>query len=62
MHEKIRPFKCDTCGETFKRKDHLTRHAESKHAAHRRINPCPYQATEGCLMSFPNRDQLRKHV
>ena len=61
VHEKIRPFKCDKCPETFKRKDHLVRHSDSKHAAERRLLPCPYES-EGCLMSFPNWDQLRKHV
>ena len=55
VHENIRPFKCDKCTETFKRKDHLVRHAESKHAAERRLKNCPY-LSEGCLMSFPNRD------
>ena len=34
MHEEKRPFECDFegCNEAFKRKDHLTRHKQSKHA------------------------------
>lgn len=65
-HENKRPFVCDDpsgCQEAFKRKDHLIRHKVSKHATEkeRESFPCPYRK-EGCLMSFPNRDQQRKHV
>ena len=62
VHEKARPFACTKCTDTFKRKDHLTRHMASKHAENRNILKCPLSEETGCLMSFPNKDQLRKHV
>ena len=62
VHENARPFECKQCGDTFKRKDHLTRHEVSRHAVNRHLIPCPTFETTGCLMSFPNKDQVRKHV
>lgn len=32
VHENSRPYACAKCDDTFKRKDHLTRHVASKHA------------------------------
>ncbi|TNV78234.1 hypothetical protein FGO68_gene1124 [Halteria grandinella] len=64
VHQDARPFKCPDCGQDYKRKEHLTRHVSSVHAGDvaRSTFPCPYQESAGCLQTFPNRDQQRKHV
>ena len=62
VHENARPYECKQCGDTFKRKDHLSRHEASRHADNRHVIPCPTFEQTGCLMSFPNKDQVRKHV
>ena len=68
IHLDTRPFECDFegCTEKFKRKDHLIRHKKSRHATieDRLKLKCQYYGMppDCCLMTFPNRDQLRKHV
>lgn len=38
------------------------RHQSSVHATERSTLKCPYRESKGCLQTFPNRDQQRKHV
>ena len=68
VHKSIKPFVCkvDGCDFSCKRKDGLQRHMSSKHATKRDAFPCPYTKSDNpedvCLSTFPNKDQLRKHI
>ena len=68
VHEARKPFVCKEAGCDFscKRKDGLQRHMSSKHAAKRDAFACPYTTSDNpedaCLSTFPNKDQLRKHI
>ena len=55
--EKLRPFKCDVCGQRFKQQSHLDRHKAAKHAEHLKIVKCPY-----CHETFKNFKELEVHV
>ena len=57
VHLQLRPFKCDVCGDRFKRQFHLDRHKAAKHAEHLKIVKCPY-----CHETFKNFKELEVHV
>jgi len=55
VHEGSRPFKCETCGLTFSKKSHLTRHVETVHEKKR-----PFHC-EDCGQSFGLASNLKQH-
>lgn len=53
-HQGIKDHVCETCGEKFSSKSHLTRHAST----HGEKIPCP----EGCGSEFARADYLQQHI
>ena len=57
VHFNWRPFNCEICEATFKRKDGLKKHKESIHAKEESSFPC-----NECNSSFKRMDHLENHV
>lgn len=58
LHSQPTPYRCDTCGESFKKNFQLKRHIADAHL-HTKPCPCP---TVGCGMSFAYQSILDKHI
>ncbi len=56
VHEKLRPFKCFYCDQTFARKDKLKRHVSSIHFKEKPFS-CRY-----CDHKVSRRDRIKHHV
>ncbi|KAI9099319.1 hypothetical protein DFS34DRAFT_566483, partial [Phlyctochytrium arcticum] len=56
VHSNLRPFKCDLCDGSFRRKFDLRRHMRSLHTAGSKPYTC-----ELCGLGFTRSDTLRRH-
>ncbi|KAI8586362.1 hypothetical protein BDZ88DRAFT_387648, partial [Geranomyces variabilis] len=56
VHSDLRPFTCDVCDATFRRKFDLRRHMRSLHADGTKPFVC-----ELCGLGFTRSDTLRRH-
>ena len=58
IHEKMRPFKCEVCGSTFKRKAHLEVHSNDVHSD----DPKHKFQCEKCDFKTSHKYNFRNHV
>ena len=59
VHLRLKPFKCDVCGESFARQSTLDNHKASKHAENLKLVECP---APDCGEKFKNPKELDTHI